>query len=106
MSEMVSSKLLIENMLSMNQIMELNQIAKQYEGNIYLYTHNKSIIDVGKLPSLIAFFLTVKAGCSIKCIIDGQNTNTVLENLREVLQPENHHRLKTVLFNSDLKMKV
>jgi hypothetical protein len=57
MSQLVSTSLCTQDQLRMDQIISLNQLAKNYKGKVYFLAGKRSIVDVSKFPSLITFFL-------------------------------------------------
>ncbi|MFC0272127.1 hypothetical protein ACFFIX_11755 [Metabacillus herbersteinensis] len=84
MSELMTTDLHIQKQLRMEQVLKINQLAKSYSGQIYLLTNKKHIVDASKLPSLMAFLLTLKNGQPLKIIIDGYNPASMMQELEEI----------------------
>ncbi|MBM7694145.1 phosphotransferase system HPr-like phosphotransfer protein [Peribacillus deserti] len=83
MNEIISANVLIQEKITMRQIMSFYQESKQYEGNVYLHS-NQKIVDAKKLSKLVSFMLTVNADSPVKIIVEGQHVQNKLQELTEV----------------------
>lgn len=93
MSELMTTVLHIQKQLRIEQVLKVNKLAKSYSGQIYLLTSKKHIVDASKLPSLMAFLLTLKNGQPLKIIIDGHNSASIMQKLEDI------HATKSVRFS-------
>jgi phosphotransferase system HPr-like phosphotransfer protein len=84
MNKLIKLNLQVKKQLRIDQVLKLNQLAKSYEGKIYLLTKSKNVIDAAKLPSLITYLLTVKNGQALNLIIDGPFPQLKLIDIEEV----------------------
>ncbi|WP_226670104.1 hypothetical protein [Metabacillus litoralis] len=84
MNKLLTLNLQVENQLRIDQVIKMNQLAKSYNGKIYLLTKNKSVINTGSLPSLITYLLTVKSGQVLKVVIDGPFPELKLNDLKQI----------------------
>ncbi|TXC89751.1 hypothetical protein FS935_15405 [Metabacillus litoralis] len=105
MNKQLSINLQIENQLRIDQVIKINQLAKSYNGKIYLLTKNKSEINAGSLPTLITYLLTVKSGQVLSVVIDGPYPQLKLNDLKQICSStvvmQNHRVLQPAL-----KMKI
>ncbi|AZB42181.1 hypothetical protein CEF21_07705 [Bacillus sp. FJAT-42376] len=67
--------------LKMEQAIELNQLAKSLNTDIYINADERSKVDVSKLPSLVAFLLTVSDDKELQIICDKDKYDQVSEKL-------------------------
>ncbi|MGM7719272.1 hypothetical protein [Metabacillus sp. Hm71] len=84
MDKLMTINLFIKKQLRIDQLLRVNQLAKAYDGKIYILLRNKSIIDAAKLPSLVTCFLTVKDGQALKILIDGPTPQQIINDLKEI----------------------
>lgn len=82
MQEIVSSNVKLRKPLTINQIVRINQMAKAYDGTIYLLGKGK-IINMKYLPKLVSFLLTVDPGQEFKIIVEGTNVQETILALKE-----------------------
>ncbi|MBS2968198.1 hypothetical protein J9317_05440 [Metabacillus sp. KIGAM252] len=75
--------------LKMEQAIELNQLAKTLNTDIYINADERSKVDVSKLPSLVAFLLTVSQNKELQIICDKDKYDQVSEKLGELFEKEN-----------------
>ncbi|KZZ84620.1 MULTISPECIES: hypothetical protein [Bacillaceae] len=75
--------------LNMEQAIELNQLAKTLNTDIYINADERSKVDVSKLPSLVAFLLTASHNKQLQIICDRDKYAQVSEKLAELFEKEN-----------------
>ncbi len=74
-----------KNQLRIDQIIKISQLAKSYNGNIYLVTKNESVINVENLSTFITYLLTVKNGQVMNLIIKGPYPHLKLNDLQQII---------------------
>ncbi|WP_191562454.1 hypothetical protein [Metabacillus idriensis] len=104
MSQLVSTSLCTQDQFRMDQIISLNQIAKNYEGKVYFLSGKRNIVDVSKFPSLITFFLMSTGSKQIKVLIDGKNPGAILAEMDAICSTES--RFTSNFLNTAEKVKV
>lgn len=104
MSQLVSTSLCTQNQFRMDQIISLNQLAKNYEGKVYFLGGKRNIVDVSKFPSLITFFLMSTSSKQIKVLIDGKNPSAILSEIDAICSTET--RFASIFLNTAEKVKV
>ncbi|UAL53110.1 hypothetical protein LIT32_04750 [Bacillus sp. CMF21] len=104
MSQLVSTSLCTQDQLRMDQIISLNQLAKNYKGKVYFLAGKRSIVDVSKFPSLITFFLITSGSKQIKVLIDGDNPSEILKEMDTICSTES--RFSSNFLNTAEKVKV
>lgn len=104
MSQLVSTSLCTQNPFRMDQLISLNQLAKNYSGKVYFIAGRRSIVDVSKLPSLITFSLMMSSSKQIKVLIDGENPGELLAEMDDICSTES--RFTSSFLNTAEKVKV
>ncbi|MTH54628.1 hypothetical protein GKZ89_14585 [Bacillus mangrovi] len=77
----------IGSSLSMEQAIELNQLAKSLNMDIHINADEGSKVDVSKLPSLVAFLLTLTGDQELQIVCDKENYDKVSEKLGTLFSP-------------------
>lgn len=105
MNKLMSINLRMKKQLKIDQILRITQVAKSYEGKMYLLTKNKNVIDPAKFPSLITYLLTVKNGQALNVIIDGPFPHLIVNDLEEICSSTAIKQRQQVLQHS-MKIKL
>ncbi|MRX71508.1 hypothetical protein GJU40_04875 [Bacillus lacus] len=105
-NKMLTSTFQIQKRLRMEQIIQLNELAQNYKGKIYFITGKKNVVDASKLPSLIAFLLTLGHNYELKALIDGEQTDDVLEKMEAVCSLKERKQYKAFSLQQAVKVKV
>jgi phosphotransferase system HPr-like phosphotransfer protein len=95
----------MKKQLKIDQILRITQVAKSYEGKMYLLTKNKHVIDPAKFSSLITYLLTVKNGQALNVIIDGPFPHLIVNDLEEICSSTAIKQRQQVLQHS-MKIKL
>jgi phosphotransferase system HPr-like phosphotransfer protein len=82
MKEIISTNINLDSNLTMKNILEIYQAAKQYKGNTIIYCNQKSV-DASNMTKLVSFLLTQKANTSIKVIVEGVQAKKHLTKIKE-----------------------
>ncbi|PLT31253.1 HPr family phosphocarrier protein [Peribacillus deserti] len=98
MTEIISASVLIEEKLTMSQIMSFYQASKLFEGNVYMHCSHK-IVDAKKLSKLVSFMLTVDEHSAIKIILEGQEVQGKLTELTELCAAQEQPLKKKYFMN-------
>jgi phosphotransferase system HPr-like phosphotransfer protein len=83
MKEIISTNVLVQNRFTMKKMLEIYQVAKQFEGTTYLYSKHKAV-DASNLSKLVSFLLTVKPQTTLKIIVEGNEVQKHLEEIKEM----------------------
>ncbi|RBP92366.1 PTS HPr component family protein [Cytobacillus firmus] len=83
MKEIISTNVLVQNRFTMKKMLEIYQGAKQFEGTTYLYSKHKAV-DASNLSKLVSFLLTVKPQTTLKIIVEGNEVQKHLEEIKEM----------------------
>ncbi|MGD6818051.1 hypothetical protein [Metabacillus sp. 84] len=81
---MEKSTYILGSKLKMEQAIELNQLAKTLNTDIYINASERSKVDVSKLPSLVAFLLTVSSDKELQIICDKDKYDQVSNKLSAI----------------------
>lgn len=81
MKEVITLTMRLKKQLRIDQVLKINQLAKSYSGNIYLMSNSQNKIDAAKLPTLIAYLLTVKNGQALNFVINGDYPHLKLKDI-------------------------
>ncbi|UHA60412.1 hypothetical protein KDJ21_001090 [Metabacillus litoralis] len=60
MNKLITFSLKVEEQVRIDQVMKITQLAKSYEGKIYLVTKNKHVINTANFPALLTYLLMIK----------------------------------------------
>ncbi|SHM39939.1 hypothetical protein [Gracilibacillus kekensis] len=90
MKKILSEKVVLEEKLNMNQLINLHTYEKSYNGSIYILA-NHEVTPLGDLPRLVTFSLLTSTNCEIHFIVEGQKPNQALEDITTFLTPDTYH---------------
>ncbi len=82
MKEVLSTKVSLEDSLSLNDILSLHQFSKHYNGFVYILV-NQKFINPNNLPKLVTYLLTKK--CELTIIVEGHNVQETLSKIQQWL---------------------
>lgn len=82
MNQTISSKLTFDKKLSMQQIMDLFEISKNYEGSIYFVCKNR-VVEPERLSKLVSFMLTLEDCSDLKIMIEGPEVQAIMQKINE-----------------------
>lgn len=82
MNQTISTHLTFEKKLSMQQIMDLFEISKNYEGSIYFICKNR-VVEPERLSKLVSFMLTLEDCSDLRIMIEGPNVQSIKQKISE-----------------------
>jgi len=82
MNQTISTQLTFEKKLSMQQIMDLFAISKNYEGSIYFICKNR-VVEPERLSKLVSFMLTLEDCSNLKIMIEGPEVQSIMQQINE-----------------------
>ncbi|KAB8139360.1 HPr family phosphocarrier protein [Gracilibacillus oryzae] len=85
MKEFKSKKIILDNKLSINEVLAINLYEKTFNGNIYLL-HNHEMVNTKHLSELVTFSLMIEENSEIHFVAEGRNSEEALEEVAEKLQ--------------------
>ncbi|MCV9887214.1 hypothetical protein [Metabacillus halosaccharovorans] len=88
MNKPITLQFTFKNHLRIDQVIKISQLAKSYNGSIYLVTRNKSVINAENFTTFITYLLTVKNGQEITFIINGEYSHLKLNDLKKIISSE------------------
>ncbi len=97
MNNLTSLNYQFKNQLRIDQIIKISQLAKSYNGNIYLVTKNESVINVENLSTFITYLLTVKNGQVMNLIIKGPYPHLKLNDLQQIITTKTRKEKRRIL---------
>ncbi|SEN11071.1 Phosphotransferase system, HPr [Mesobacillus persicus] len=100
MNGIISSSVVVRNRFSFRKMLEIHQAVKKYNGTLYLSSQQK-VVDASSLTKLVSFLLTVEQQTSLKIILEGNDTETHLEQFRRMLANETSIVNRNLIESSD-----
>lgn len=83
MKEIISTNVIVHNKFSMKKMLEIFQASRAFNGSTYLYSQHKAV-DSSNLPKLVSFLLTVEPQTALKIIVEGNDVQDHLENIKSI----------------------
>jgi|GEM_PF-6014630 len=105
MNKPITLKCTFENQLRIDQVIKISQLAKSYNGSIYLVKNNKSVINTENFSTFFTYLLTTKNGQEISLIIDGPFPHLKLNDLREIISSKSRS-MKKPMMQAIVKAKI
>lgn len=106
MDQIISTKVSINQKLTMQQIMDLFEISNNYSGNIYFICNNRAV-EPEKLSKLVSFMLTLQDCTNMKILVEGENAKAIMSKVKQCCSPENYQdEAITFLVHSTRKTKI
>lgn len=85
MTDVASSTIKLDKTLRINHVMKLNQLAKDYNGSIFL-KHDSRSVNLKHLTKAVSFLLTVGVQEQFEVLIKGANAVYILEQIDSVFK--------------------
>lgn len=106
MDQIISTKVKINQKLTMQQIMDLFEISKDYSGNIYFICNNRAV-EPERLSKLVSFMLTLQECTNLKVLVEGENAEAIMNKVKQCCSPDSYQaEAVTFMVHSNRKTKI